>query len=150
MSISLRLVTLSLSLPIAFAVLSAPRGSEAALPESVMAIAAPLAEHYGVSGSAVTSLLENGLSLEGVTQLLLMKESSGKSFGEVTQAFQAQGEDIKKTASQLGVAADKYSAANVSAAIERAKADAAEEATQKTGDATRKAVDSVFDRMPGQ
>jgi hypothetical protein len=150
MSSSLRLITVSLAIPLAFAVLSTPRASEAAIPESVMAIAAPLAEHYGVSGSAVTSLLENGLSLESVTQLLLVKESSGKSFDEVTEAYRAQGNDITKAADQLGVAAEKYSAENVSAAIERAKADAVEGATDKATDATRKAVGSVFDSMPGK
>ena len=63
---------------------------------------------------------------------------------------QTQGKDITKTADQLGVAADEYSAANVSAAIERAKADAADAAAQKTADKTRNAVDSIFGGMPGK
>lgn len=114
-----------------------------------MAIAAPLAEHYGVSAGAVTNLLENGLSLEGVTQLLLVKESSGKSFDQVTETFQAQGEDITKTADQLGVAADKYSAANVNSAIDRAKASIVDDAAKSAADTTNKAIDSVLDGVPG-
>ena len=120
----------------------APRAN--AVPETILVIARPLAEHYGVPGPAVTELLENGVSLESATQLLLVKESSGKSFDDVTATYRTQGEDIGKTADELGVAAEKYSAANVEAAIEKAKADAARNASNKAAEETGKAVDSIL------
>lgn len=146
-----RFVALALCLALPLVALAAPRSARATVPESVLVIAGPLAEHYGVSGSAVTNLLQNGMSLESVTQLLLVKESSGKSFDQVTSTYRQQGDDIQKTADQLGVAADKYSAKNVQAAIDQAKADAAQSASQKASEkateTTTKAVDSLLGGM---
>ena len=120
----------------------APRAQ--AVPEAILAMAGPLAEHYGVPGDAVTGLLQNGMSLESVTQLLLVKESSGQSFDDVTAAYEKQGSDIQKTADELDVAAEKFSAENVQAAIDRAKADTATEASDKAAEETGKAVDSML------
>ena len=120
----------------------APRAE--AVPETILVIAGPLAEHYGVSGPAVTNLLEQGVSLEGVTPLLLVKESAGREFNEVTAAYEKSGQDIRKTAEQFDVAAETYSAENVDAAIARAKSDAAQSASDKAAEETGKAVDSLL------
>ncbi len=145
-----RIAVLSLALAACLALFGA-RAAQAAVPESILVIAGPLAEHYGVSGTAVTNLLQNGVSLENVTQLLLIKESSGQSFDAVTGAYREQGNDMTKTADQFGVAAKKYSPKKVEKAIDRAKADAAkqasEEASEKAAEATGKAMDEMLGGM---
>jgi len=147
MSIRSRFIAPSLFLAISLLLFAAPRVALAAVPDAILAIAGPLAENYGVSGSAVTNLLEKGVSLEGVTQLLLVKEESGKSFDQVTDVYREQGDGIQKTADQLGVAADKYSEKDVEAAIDRAKADATEKASEKAAESAGKAVDSLLGGM---
>jgi ribosomal protein L12E/L44/L45/RPP1/RPP2 len=102
-------------------------------------LAAPLAEQFGVPGSAVTSLLESGVSLESVTQLLLVKQSTDKSLNEVTDLYRN-----RKAADQLGVAADRYSKEKVESAIERARADATEKASETASDAAGKAVGGLL------
>ena len=124
----------------------APRAE--ALPEAITVVAKSLAEHYGVSGDSVTTLLDKGMSMESVTQLLLVKESSGESFDKVTDLYAAKGDDIEKTARELDVAADKYSTENVQAAIDKAKADTASSASDKASEETGKAVNSLMDSLP--
>ncbi len=120
----------------------APRAE--ALPEAMTVVATSLAEHYGVPGGSVTALLDNGMSMETVTQLLLVKESSGQPFDKVTDLFSAQGNSIKKAAAELNVAAEKYSAKNVQAAIDKAKADIANSASNKAAEETGKAMKSLM------
>ena len=124
----------------------APRAE--ALPEAMTVVAKSLAEHYGVPGDSVTALLGNGMSLESVTQLLLVKESSGQSFDKVTDLYSKQGNSIQKTADELDVAAEKYSAKNVQAAIDKAKADTATSAADKAAEETGKAVKSLIPTKP--
>ncbi len=120
----------------------APRAE--GLPEAMTVVAKSLAEHYGVPGDSVTALLDNGMSMESLTQLLLVKESSGQPFDKVTDLYSEQGNSIQKTADKLGVAAEKYSAENVQAAIDKAKADAATSASNKAAEETGKAVNSLM------
>ncbi len=120
----------------------APRAE--ALPEAMTVVAKSLAEHYGVPGDSGTALLGNGMSLESVTQLLLVKESSGQPFDKVTDLYSEQGNSIQKTADELDVAAEKYSAKNVQAAIDKAKADTATSASNKAAEETGKAVNSLL------
>ncbi len=142
-----RRIALSLAVALPLLVLGSARVAQA-VPESTLVVGNALAQHYGVPQGAVTGLLESGVSLDSVTQLLLVQESAGKSFDEVTRAYRAQGNDVRKTADQFGVAAEKYSARNVEAALERARADATEQASQeaseKAAEATGRAVDSLF------
>ena len=123
----------------------APRAQ--ALPEALNVVASSLAEHYGVPGESVTALLDKGMSMESVTQLLLVKEDSGEPFDKVTDLYSAQGDDIDKAAGELDVAADKYSAENVQAAIDKAKTDTASSASDKAAEETGKAVNSVMDGL---
>jgi hypothetical protein len=126
----------------------APRAG--ALPEAMSVVANSLAEHYGVSGDAVTQLLDDGVSMESVTQLLLVKESSGEPFDKVTDLYSEQGNDIQKTADELSVAKEKYSAENVEAAIDKAKADTAASASNKAAEETGKAVNSLMGGLTGE
>ena len=115
-----------------------------ALPEAVTIVAKSLATHYGVSDQSVTALLEKGMSMETVTQLLLVKESSGQSLEKVTDLYGETGNSIQKTADQLNVAASAYSKENVQAAMDKAKADASAAASNRAAEETTKAVDSVL------
>ena len=83
-------------------------------------------------------------SMESLTQLLLVKESSGQPFDKVTDLYSEQGNSIQKTADELDVAAKKYSAENVQAAIDKAKADMATSASNKAAEETDKAVNSLM------
>jgi hypothetical protein len=123
----------------------APRAE--ALPEAMGVVAKSLAEHYGVPGDSVVKLLDEGMSMESVTQLLLVKESSGEEFGAVTDLYEEQGSNIQTTADELGVAADKYSADSVQAAIDKAKADTAASASNKAAEETGKVVNSLMGGM---
>lgn len=131
----------------ALASASAPSVARAAVSETILALAGPLAQSFGVSSEAVTGLLQKGLSLETVTQLLLVKQSSGKSLDAVTKTYHETGDSVQKAANQLGVSPDVYSSKNVNASIERAKSQAAASASQKASEnaaeATGKAVDSL-------
>ena len=149
-SIRFPYVALALSLVLSLAVLAAPRVSTAAIPESVLALAGPLAEQFGVPGSAVTSLLQKGISLDNVTQLLLVSQSAGKSFDQVTDLFSKKGNDVKKVADELGVAADKYSPDKVKSSIDLAKSQAADAAqTAATEAAKKQASDSAGKAIGG-
>ena len=131
----------------ALASASAPSVARAAVSETVLALAGPLAQSFGVPSEAVTGLLQKGLSLETVTQLLLVKQSSGKSLDAVTKTYHEKGDSVQKAADQLGVSPDVYSSKNVNASIERAKSQAAasasQKASEKASEATGKAVDSL-------
>ncbi len=120
----------------------APRAE--GLPDAMTVVARSLAEHYGVSGDAVTALLDNGMSMESVTQLLLVKESSGQPFDKVTDLYSEQGNSIQKTADKLDVAEEKYSANNVRAAIDKAKADTVTSTSNKAAESAGKTVDSLM------
>jgi hypothetical protein len=137
-----RFQTFALVLPVILSALalSAPRLAQAAVPDSVIALAGPLAEQYGVSGSAVTSLLKSGINLDTVTQLLLVKQAAGKSLDQVTDLYREGGDDVRKAADQLGVAASSYSPDKVNASLDRAKKEAADVAAKKAADSAGKAI----------
>jgi hypothetical protein len=61
-----------------------------------MALAGPLAEQFGVPKAAVSTLLDGGLSLDSVTKLLLVSQSSDKGLDDVTKLFSASGKDIDR------------------------------------------------------
>ena len=117
--------------------------ANAGVSETALELADPLAGQFGVSADAVTALLKGGVSLESVTELLLVSQSSGKDLNDVTQLYRESGDHIGKTAEQLNVAESAYSTDAVNSAIDGAKqklqADAAKEAT--------KAIDSGLGRI---
>ncbi len=121
-----------------------PRPSEAGLADSAKALAGPLAEQFGVPASAVTGLLESGVSLDSVTQLLFVSKSSGSDLDAVSKLYRESGNDIDDTAKKLDVDAADYSQERVTAAINEAKtkvqADAAEKATKDASDALGSAL----------
>ena len=121
-----------------------PRAAQAGVSDTVLAIVPPLAEQFGVPASAVTGLLEGGISLDSVTQLLLVSKSSEKELGDVTKLYRESGDEIGKTATKLDVAAADYSPEKVKAAIDEATAKAQADAAAKAGDAASSAVDSAL------
>lgn len=127
-----------------FGSLSFPRAADAGLTQAAIQLAAPLAEQFGVPSSAVTALLDKGLSLDSVTQLLLVSQSSKQKLDDVTRLYDQAGQDITKTADQLKVAASDYSPDKVSAAIDQAKAKAQADAANQANDAANRAVGSAL------
>ena len=119
----------------------------AGLDQAAMALAGPLAEQFGVPADAVSKLLEDGVGLESVTQLLLVSQSSDKSLDDVSQLYQASDSDIGNTAEQLEVPESAYSDDVVTSTIDKAKeklqADSTDAATEEAG----KALDSVLGGM---
>ena len=111
--------------------------ANAGVGEMALKLAGPLAGQFGVPVDAVTALLKGGISLESVTELLLVSQSSGKDLNDVTKLYRESGDQIGKTAEQLDVAESAYSTDKVNAAIDGAKqelqADAAKEATKAIG-----------------
>ena len=133
-------------LPLACLVLLAaatPRPVEAGTSEALLALAAPLAEQFGVPASSVTALLEGGVSLETVTQLLLIQESAKKPLDDVTSLYR-KSNDVTATARELGVDPKDYSQARVDATIaeakEKATADATDRATEEASGAIGNAI----------
>ena len=96
------------------------------------------AARCGASG--VTSLLESGISVESVTQLLLVNQSSKAGLDKVTELYSDSGNDITKTAEELDVATSAYSKEKVTAAIDEAKSSASADATQTATDEANKAI----------
>ena len=122
----------------------AARPAEAGVSETVLALAGPLAEQFGVPASAVTTLLEGGVSLESVTQLLLVSQSAETGLDEVTSAYRKYEGDITKTANDYKVAASAYSMENVNSAIDDAKQQLTADATKKVTEGTTKALDDAL------
>jgi hypothetical protein len=139
---------LTLSLILVAAALSSSN-ARAGVSESVLALAVPLAEGFGVSAESVTGLLESGVSLESVTQLLFVSESSGTDLDSATKLYRESGEDISKTADKLDVAAAEYSPEKVKGAIDdagaKAQADARAKAETAVNDAAGKANSAAND-----
>ena len=123
-----------------------PRTSHAGIADSMMPLAAPLAEQFGVPASVVTALLEGGVSLDSVTQLLLVSKSSGSDLDSVTKLFRESGDDIDDTAKKLDVDAEDYSQERVTAAINEAKTEAQADATEA---ATKGVTDAVGSALGG-
>lgn len=119
----------------------------AGLDQAAMALAGPLAEQFGVPADAVSSLLEGGVGLESVTQLLLVSQSSDKSLDDVSQLYQESDSDIGKTAEQLEVPESAYSEDVVTASIDNAKEKLQADATDKATGEAGKALDSVLGGM---
>ena len=126
--------------------LGQPRTSHAGTAHAMLPLAAPLAEQFGVPASAVTALLEGGVSLDSVTQLLLVSKSSGSDLDAVSKLFRESGNDIDDTAKKLDVDAEDYSEERVTAAIDEAKSKAQADATDK---ATKDASDAVGSALGG-
>ena len=118
--------------------------AQAGVADTALALAGPLAQQFGVPVGAVTGLLESGVSLDSVTQLLLISQGSGSDLGAVTDLYTGSGNSVTKTAESLGVAADVYSQDKVSAAIDQATQDAQAAATQKAVDGAGDAVGSAL------
>lgn len=112
-----------------------------------MALAGPLAEQFGVPKAAVSALLDGGLSLDSVTKLLLVSQSSDKGLDDVTKLFNASGKDIDKTAGELDVKPDAYSQSKVDAAIAAAQKTAQDEASKSATEEAGKALDSALGGM---
>jgi hypothetical protein len=140
MSHRLRAASLAFLLAIPLGTALSPRPAEAGVSASVLALAAPLASQFGVPASAVTSLLESGISLESATQLLLVSQSSKAKLDDVTGLYRSSGNDIAKTAEKLDVDPSAYSQEKVTAAIDQAKSSAAADAKQKAADEANKAM----------
>jgi hypothetical protein len=121
-----------------------PRPSEAGLADSAKALAGPLAEQFGVPASAVTGLLESGISLDSVTQLLLVSQSSGSGLDAVSKLYRESGNDIDDTATKLDVDAADYSQERVTAAVDEAKSQAQADATEKATKGAGDALDSAL------
>ena len=142
-----RSALLSLLFIVVLGTVGLPRPSEAGLADSAKALAGPLAEQFGVPASAVTGLLESGISLDSVTQLLLVSQSSGSGLDAVSKLYRESGNDIGDTATKLDVDAADYSQERVTAAIDEAKskaqADASEKAAEDAGDAVGSALDGL-------
>ena len=140
-----------LSIPFALVLLicfgTAVRPAQAEVNQALLALATPLAEQFGVSGSAVSTLLEQGISLESVTQLLLISQNSDKGLDDVTKLYRESKNDVTKTAEELKVAASAYSMDNANAAIDKAKMKLEEDAKKSANETATKAVDSVFDGL---
>ena len=120
------------------------RDAHAADSTGMMALVAPLAEQFGVPADLVTGLLESGISLDSVTQLLLVSKESEKGLDDVTDLYHESGDKIDETAAKLEVAKSEYSAEKVTAAIDEAKDKAQTDAAKEAGDAASDAVGSVL------
>jgi len=107
-----------------------PRPSQAELADSEMALVGPLSEQFGVPAGAVTGLLESGISLDSVTQLLLVSESSGSDLDAVSELYREFGNDIDDTAEKLDVDPVDYSQERVTAAINEATSPAQTETVE--------------------
>lgn len=142
-----RLASLTLSFALVSALAAPAVAQDAAIPEAVKVVAHSLATHYNVPVASVDAMLQEGVSMQTLTQLLIVKQSSGQSWEKVTDTWEEQGDDIDKTAAELQVAKDKYSAKNVQAAIDKAKADTASRATDKAAGEANKAVGSMLGGM---
>lgn len=121
-----------------------PRDARAGESPGMLALAAPLAEQFGVPAGLVTGLLESGVSLDSVTQLLLVSKSSGQGLDNVTKVYNESGKEIDKTATKLDVAPSEYSAEKVTASIDEAKAKVQADASKTASDAASKAVGSAL------
>jgi hypothetical protein len=140
----LRFVSLPLAIFVLLAATGLPRPVQAGVSSTVLALAEPLAEQFGVPASAVTGLLESGVSLDSVTQLLLVAKSSDSKLDDVTKLYREQGDDITKTAEKLDVDPKDYSQEKVTAAIDEAKLSAKADATEKATGEANKALGSAL------
>ena len=138
-------------LPLLFVVVLASVGlsrpAQAGLSDAALSLAGPLAEQFGVPASAVTALLDSGISLESATQLLLVSKNSGSGLDSVTNLFRESGNDISKTAEKLDVDAGDYSEERVTAAIDAAKRKAQDDTVEKAKDGASDALGSALDGL---
>ena len=96
------------------------RDAHASDSTGLMALVPPLAEQFGVPADLVTGLLDSGISLDSVTQLLLVSKESEKGLDDVTDLYRESGNKIDETAAKLEVDKSEYSAEKVTAAIDEA------------------------------
>jgi hypothetical protein len=122
---------------------SAPR-AQAEAAQGMLALAAPLAEQFGVPADAFTTLMESNVSLESVSQLLLISQSSKKDFGAVTEVFYSSNQSVEQTAGQLKVAASEYSKEKVTKTIDTAQAKLEADTREAAADGANKAIGSAL------
>ncbi len=139
-----RSLILSVLIVIFLSTLGLARSSQAGLTDAAAALAGPLAEQFGVPASSVTGLLENGLSLDSVTQLLFVSKSSETDLDDVGALYEKTGSDIDATATKLKVAAEEYSPDRVAAAIDDAKAKVQADTTEKAAKGANDAIGSAL------
>ena len=144
---SLRKFSFPVALIALFFASSAGRPAQAEISPALMKLAVPLAEQFGLPGSAVSNLLDQGISLESVTQLLLISEDSKQGLDDVTKLYRDSENDVTKTAEELNVAASTYSKENAQAAIDKAKAKAEDDARKAANDGVNNAFDSALDSI---
>ena len=122
---------------------STPREAEAGVTDTLTALAGPLAEQFGLPGSAVQALFDKGISLESATQLLLISQSSKTALADVSKLYDDSNKNVTQTAEKLKVETSAYSADKVQAAIDSAKADAAASQKKAAEDASKAAGSAV-------
>lgn len=147
MSQSIRRLSLvaAASAALALLVIAPVRSADASISQTLTALAAPLAQQFGVSTNAVTALFDKGISLESATQLLLVSQSAKQPIEDVTKLYDQSSQNIQKTAEQLKVDASVYSPENVQAAIDKAKADSAAAAQARANEEATKAANKAAD-----
>ena len=111
--------------------------------DAAQALAAPLAQQFGVPASAVTTLLNSGASLESVTQMLLVSQSANKPLDEVSKLRTETG-SVAGAAKKLKVPEMAYSEKATASAIDKAKQQAQADAAKRATDGVGKALDSAL------
>ena len=138
------LIVLIASLAVLSLQATAPRQAEAGMTDSLKALAGPLADQFGLPGSAVQTLFDKGFSLETATQLLFVSQSAKKSIGDVSNLYDNSNKSVNETADKLKVASSAYSPDKVQGAIDKAKADAQKQAVDEASKAAGSAVGGML------
>jgi len=120
-----------------------PQEAEAGMTDTLKALAGPLADQFGLPGSAVQALFDKGISLESATQLLLISQSAKTALGDVTKLYDDSSRSVTQTAEALKVEAGAYSDDKVQSVIDKAKADAANVHEKAAEDASKAAGSAV-------
>ncbi len=107
-------------------------------------MAGPLAEQFGVPAELVTGLLENGISLGSVSQLLFVSKESSSGLDTVSELYRETGNDIDATAKKLEVAKAEYSPERVKAAIDDATSTAPAAVTETAIQGVNDAIGSAL------
>lgn len=139
-----RRISFSVLAAILICSIGSARGAQAEAAQGMMALAAPLAEQFGVPTGSLTALMESNVSLESVTQLLLISQSSKKDFGAVTEVFNNSSQSVGQTAGQLKVEASEYSKEKVTGTIDTAKAKLEADTREAAADGANKAIGSAL------
>ena len=138
-----RILTLAAASAAAFALATSPALAGDST-DTWLALAAPLAEQFGVPSASVTQLIKDGVSIESVAQLLLVTDTSKASLDEVTKLYQESSNDVAAVAKELEVAASAYSKDKVEAVIADAQKQLQAEATDAVADEANKAIGNAL------